>query len=234
MHHIIVIDKKISIIVPVLNESEIINQFLADIKNICNDEDCEIIVVDGDENRGTINNMNDANVITLVSKKGRSSQMNAGASIAKGQILLFVHADTSIPKDALNIIYGTLVGSKYVGGAFKLGFNTKNILLKFIAFTANIRTKITRIPYGDQAIFILKKYFDNIGGFKDIPLMEDIELIKRIKKLGGKICILEKEVITSPRRWYKNGIIFNTLRNHVLRILYSLGISAKTLEKIYK
>jgi hypothetical protein len=99
---------------------------------------------------------------------------------------------------------------------------------------ASLRSRITRIPFGDQAIFIRKAYFQKLGGFKDIPLMEDLEIMQRIKKKGDKICIIRCKVLTSPRRWEKEGILRCTLRNWLLQVLYFFGVPPYKLAKWYK
>ncbi|MEW6417587.1 MAG: TIGR04283 family arsenosugar biosynthesis glycosyltransferase [Nitrospirota bacterium] len=223
----------ISIVVPVLHETEVINPFIEHIRKVGEGEDYEIIVVDGNPERDTINVIKDLNVIKTTSPKSRARQMNAGAAVAGGEILLFLHVDTKLPQNALRKIKEVLQDGIYVGGAFDLELDSDRKSLKFIAWTARIRVRHTRIPYGDQAIFIRKDYFDALGGYRNIPLMEDVELMERIKKLRKKIYIIEEPVSSSPRKWLKDGIFFTTLRNHIIRILYSLGVSPNRLVKLY-
>jgi rSAM/selenodomain-associated transferase 2 len=194
----------------------------------------EIIVVDGDPQGTTVKVIDDSKVISITADQGRARQMNAGAKIAKGQVLIFLHADTLLPPEALNKISRMLENKKYVGGAFNLGIDSGRLLLKYIAARASMRSRINRIPYGDQAIFILKSYFDNIGKFKDIPLMEDVDLMRRIKKRGDKIYIFSDQVKTSPRRWEKEGVIYTTVKNQILMGLYYLGVGPEKLVKYYR
>ena len=112
--------------------------------------------------------------------------MNAGAAVARGRILLFLHADTQLPPGGLLKIVDVLEDDQYIGGAFDLGIDSKRLFLKFIAARARLRSRLSRIPYGDQAIFVRKTYFEQIGGFKEFPLMEDIDFMKRIKRNGAK------------------------------------------------
>ena len=220
-----------SIIIPVLHELKKINLLLEDLQEF--EENFEIIVVDGNPNRETINIIRNKDIKILVSKVGRGRQMNTGVAGASGEILIFLHADTQLPVTALDRIRHALKKKQYVGGAFDLSIRSDKLILKVIAKCASLRSRLTRIPYGDQAIFIRKDYFNKIGGYKEIPLMEDVELMQRIKKRGDKICILSDRVFTSPRRWEKEGIICCTLRNWIIIILYLIGISPDKLARYY-
>ena len=223
-----------SIIAPVLNEADRIN---TTIEHLCKQDSegiCEIIVVDGDPNGGTIKAIENETVKALISPKGRGRQMNTGADIACGEILVFLHADTRLPEMALEKIYDVLQSKKYVGGAFNLAIDSERLLLKYIAVRASFRSRLNRIPYGDQAIFIRKDYFDRIGRFKEIPLMEDVDLMRRIKKRGDKIVILDDRVKTSARRWETEGALYTTIRNRILVSLYYLGVSPYKLVKFYR
>ena len=226
-------DCKISIIVPVLNEQGQINSFIDKIKDQDFDDYFEIIIVDGDSQGGTINTIRDNSVLCITSPEGRGRQMNAGAAAASGEILIFLHADTTLPDGALDKISLALQDMDYVGGAFDLKIDSDRLFLKYISARASLRSRWNRIPYGDQAIFIRKKYFDQIGGYKEIPLMEDVDLMRRIKKDGKKIFILPDKVITSARRWESDGVLYTTMRNQILVRLFYLGISPHRLAKYY-
>jgi rSAM/selenodomain-associated transferase 2 len=224
---------KFSIILPVLNEGPIINPLLDRLALLKAKERYEIIVVDGDPNGATIKAINQNNIQCFFSAPGRAQQMNAGALQARGGILIFLHADTELPPNVFHQTSLILKQDRYIGGAFDLGIKSDKLMLKLIAKVASWRSRLTRIPYGDQAIFIKKDYFLNLGGYKDIPLMEDVELMHRIKKSGGKIFIFSERVFTSHRRWEKEGVIYCTLRNWLLLTLYHLGISPTKLAKYY-
>lgn len=224
---------KFSIIIPVLHEPENINHLIEHVHSIGEGTDYEIIVVDGSPTRDTISALKDDRTIPIPSEACRARQMNRGAEAARGDVLIFLHADTKLPHEAFVKISGALLDNTSAGGAFSLGMDTDRIILKFIAWTANVRVWLTRVPFGDHAIFLRREYFQEIGGYKDIPLMEDVELMERIRKSGGKILILKEKVKTSPRKWETGGIFRTTFRNQIIRRLYRLGVSPDTLHRIY-
>jgi rSAM/selenodomain-associated transferase 2 len=224
---------KFSIIIPVSHEANRINFLIKDIYRQKTDERFEIIVVDGDPNKGTIQAIKNREARVLVSQAGRARQMNKGASIALGEILVFLHADTFLPYNAFTLIIDVMNKKSYVAGAFDLKIGSERLIFKLIGHIASVRSRLTRMPYGDQAIFIKRDYFTEIGGYQDIPIMEDVELMERIKKRRDKIYIIPECVITSPRRWENEGILSCMLRNWSLIFMYHLGISPFTLSKFY-
>jgi len=222
-----------SIVIPVYNEQEIINQTIGHTRMICEGHDYEIIVVDGNPSKNTIESIKDKEVIKIVSERGRGRQMNAGASASKKDILLFLHADTKLPDNALKKISDVILNNRFVGGAFDLGIESDRYIYRIIEKIVYYRTRITKIPYGDQAIFIKKDFFKEMNGYKEIPIMEDVELMLRIKRLKKNIFIIPDKVKTSSRRWEKEGIIYCTLRNWLLIILFFLGFPPEKLVKYY-
>jgi rSAM/selenodomain-associated transferase 2 len=223
-----------SIIIPVLREEAVINGLIEHLQGIEGNEETEIIVVDGDPEAGTLIAISRGDVKKIRSARGRGRQMNEGAGVAKGNILIFLHADTELPSNALNLIATAMQDERYVAGAFDLGIKSERFVFRIIESVASLRSHITGIPFGDQAIFIRKDYFDKIGGYKDIPIMEDVEMMGRIKKLGDRITIIKQRVNTSPRRWEKESIIGCTLRNWLLQSLYLLRVSPERLSKLYR
>lgn len=224
-----------SIIIPVLHEGEHILSSIDRIHALRPVESYEIIVVDGAPDLDTLRFLRGRKDVTAVAAEtGRARQMNRGAGVARGEILLFLHADTELPPGALGKIAEVLHGTDAVAGAFDLGIASGKPVFRIIERAASIRSRLTRIPYGDQVLFMKKEYFDLIGGFREIPLMEDIELMRRIKKQGGQIHILRERVMTSPRRWEKEGILLCTLRNWAISTLYYLGVSPETLNRFYR
>jgi rSAM/selenodomain-associated transferase 2 len=225
---------KFSIIVPVLHEAERINDLIGHLRQMDLERSCEIIVVDGSPEGDTLQMIQDNTVIKIPSEKGRAKQMNAGASAARGDILIFLHADTELPLHAFARMNTFINRKDYIGGAFDLGIKSDKWIFKVIAFLASLRSRLSRIPFGDQGIFIRRNYFNEIGGYKEIPLMEDVELMRRIRRSGNKIWIYKDRVMTSPRRWEKEGIFYCTLRNYTNQLLYFLGVSPRHLVKFYK
>ncbi len=222
-----------SIILPVLREASLVNDVIDHLRGLENNNETEIIVVDGDPEGTTLTAITRDNVIKLGSPRGRGRQMNAGAREAKGKILLFLHADTELPLNALRLIAAAMKDKRYVAGAFDLGIRSERLIFRLIESAASLRSRATRIPFGDQAIFVRKDYFEKIGGYKDIPIMEDVEIMKRIKKRGDTILIVRQRVHTSSRRWEKEGILRCTLRNWLLQVLYLVGVSPHRFSKLY-
>ena len=225
---------RFSVIIPVLHESAGINDLLGHLRLLDAAGHCEIIVVDGSAEKDTILSINGNDVVCLSSPPGRARQMNAGAALASGDVLIFLHADTRLPADALPLISRAMNGSAYWGGAFSLGISSRKWIYRLIALTASWRSRLTRIPYGDQAIFIRRDDLRTLGGYPVIPIMEDVALMRQIKKRGGKITIIRRSVATSPRRWEREGVLRATLRNWLLEAAYLLGRPPEKLAPYYQ
>lgn len=224
---------KISVIIPVYGEAETIASCIANVRECCGDN-CEIIIVDGSADGSTLSAVNDDRVVLLASPPGRAVQMNCGAQNAQGDILLFLHADTILPHAADTLIRKALRAPCATAGAFKLAFDSSSRTMKLIAFIADLRCRIERVPYGDQAIFISKSTFYELGGYPEIPLMEDVELFQTIKKQRKEIVILKESVMTSARRYLATGPLRCALRNTCLRLLHRFGVRAETLATMYR
>lgn len=223
-----------SIIIPVLYEQENINRCVDSVLAQSWIDGSEVIVVDGDPHGETIKAIDSKLVKGITSPAGRGRQMNAGAARASGRVLLFLHADTLLPEGGLSRILEALEDEEIAGGAFSIEYETKRLGVKFVAWTTWLRSRVMRIPYGDQAIFIRKDYFEAIGGYADIPIMEDTDLMRRVKKEGWKIAILDERVRTSDRRWVEEGVVYSVVRNAVLLGLFCMGVRAEKLAKFYK
>jgi rSAM/selenodomain-associated transferase 2 len=224
---------RFSIIIPVYREAGRIRQTLDSLLINTDRADCEIIVVDGETDPSTLAMVQSKAVRKISSPKGRGIQLNTGAREASGEFLIFLHADTRLPANALEEIDRTMQSKNIVAGAFDLGIDSDRYAFRVIEKIASWRSRLTRIPYGDQAVFIRRDDFRSLGGFQEIPIMEDVELMKRIKKQGGKIHILPNRVRTSARRWEKEGLLYGTMRNWLLVLLYYLGVKPEKLARFY-
>jgi rSAM/selenodomain-associated transferase 2 len=229
-----ILKKNFSIIIPVFNEGDTINSAIAAVNNLAHPENREIIVVDGHPDQTTLQEIKCEQAIIINSPKSRGNQLNYGAAQATGDVLIFLHADTRLPESALQKISAVLQDQECIGGAFDLGIAADSFAFRIIEKVASWRSRLTRIPYGDQAIFIRTDYFRQMGGFRNIPIMEDVDLMQRIKQQKGKIKIIGEPVSTSPRRWEKEGLILCTLRNWLLLSLFLFGVKPETLVKFYR
>ena len=234
------IHRSIAVIIPVLHETGTINPTLQHLDTFTVQPKLEVIVVDGDARQTTLNaiafhSLHNIRLKTAAASQGRGAQMNAGAALAKADILLFLHADTLISQSAIESLQQKIDQNRtVVGGAFDLKIRSSKKCYRLIETLANARSRITRIPYGDQAIFIRRDYFQRLGGFAEIPLMEDVALMRRIKKKKGRIAILHQRVETSARRWENEGAVKCTLRNWILIALYFLGVPPNRLARFYR
>jgi rSAM/selenodomain-associated transferase 2 len=221
----------LSIIIPVLNEEAIIEATLNRFKD---DLNLEVIVVDGGSRDNTVSIANRLGVkVIKTTSSGRANQMNAGAEVASSKILLFLHADTRLPVNYLKTIEDTLSKPQVIGGAFQLAIEGEAKSLRLIEIMVNIRSRYFGLPYGDQALFIYQSIFKSVGGFANLPIMEDFELVQRLKS-RGKIAIAPADVITSSRRWQKLGVWQTTLINQLIIIGYYLKIPPYKLNKFYR
>jgi len=223
----------VSVVIPVYSESEIINACIWEVVEFDGEEPSEVIVSDGGPDHLTLEAIEAPGVIKVKSPPGRGTQMNAGAGMATGDILFFLHVDTDLPHGAVESVRRAVQGGA-VAGAFSLSIDSPKWSLKIISWFANLRSRLERVPYGDQAQFITADLFRELGGFADIPIMEDVELFRKIRKLGLPIVILRDRVKTSARRWEKEGILRRTLTNWWLRIRYRFGTSPETLKLQYR
>ena len=221
----------LSIIVPALDEAENLARLLPALAAEC--PGAEVLVVDGGSADATPRVMAAwPRARYLPSARGRARQMNAGARAASGDLYLFLHADTVLPRGAAAAIARVLADSAVIGGRFDVAFSSPRWPFRVIAALMNARSRLTGVATGDQAIFVRRADFEAVGGYPDIPLMEDIELSARLKRRGRLAC-LGLRVITSARKWEREGIVRTVLLMWTLRLLYFLGVGAGTLHRWY-
>jgi rSAM/selenodomain-associated transferase 2 len=191
-------------------------------------------VVDGGSTDATLSIAREFTDKVLVTGKGRGLQMNLGARNAAGEILLFLHADCTLPEGGFRMIRQALKDSRVSAGAFDLSIEHPGLRYRIVEFGANLRSRLTSIPYGDQGMFLRKEVFDLLGGFADVPLMEDMELSSRLKKMG-KIVFLRPPIRTLPRRWLDEGVAYTTLRDWSIALSYRfLRVPPRRLLKYYR
>ena len=218
----------ISIIVPVLNEGPTLATTLAPLATT----PYELIVVDGgstDETPSLAQRYADK---FITCRKGRGFQQHCGAVCATGEVLAFVHADTRLPPGFGELIWDAFDDPTVVLGAFRLRLWPTNPWLRLVAHVANLRSVLLKLPYGDQVLFMRRSIYFHVGGFQDLPIMEDVDLVRRVKKLG-KLRIVSGHVVSSSRRWQQEGMLYTTLRNWFLITRYLGGTSPERLEKHY-
>lgn len=216
----------ISIIIPTLNEESNIRACLVALQSF--KEQSEIIIVDGGSSDRTVGISKSLADKVIVSAKGRAKQMNAGAAQARGETLVFLHADTLLPQNSLELLSQIDKG----WGRFDIQLKGKVAMLKVVATLMNWRSRLTGIATGDQVIFVNKKLFNEVGGYSDIALMEDINLCAKLRKISSPIC-LDAKVISSGRRWEQFGVFKTIVLMWSLRIRYFFGESPETLSLLY-
>jgi hypothetical protein len=219
----------ISIVIPTLNEEAEIGIAL---EHCSAGSDNEIIIVDGGSSDKTPEIARAYGAKVLLSAKGRARQMNAGARAARGEVLLFLHADTRLPQGFEGHVYKTVFQPGVSAGAFLLNLAPPLPGLKLIQSLANWRSRVLQMPYGDQAIFLKKRLFWDLGGFSETPIMEDLDLIRRLR-CRGRIAVLPVPATSSSRRWKEGGVWKTTLKNLALLTGYFLGLAPTRLAKWY-
>ena len=221
----------ISVIIPALNEETYIRPCIETIRQ--EDAAFEIIVADGGSADRTIEIAESLKgVKVLRTARGRGLQMNAGALYATGETLLFLHADTILQKGWSRAIGQTLQDNSVVAGAFTFTIDSPEKKYRIVEQWVKLRCSLFKLPYGDQGIFVRRTVFKNVGGYKEIPLMEDVDLIERLKE-QGEIVVLDTTAFTSARRWINKGLLCTAAMNQLAMLLYRLGISPHILAKIY-
>ncbi len=220
----------LSIVVPVLNEQQQLERLIPHLQ-YWRQRGCEVVVVDGGSQDGTLQSLSQCDVELISAARGRASQQHAGAGRATGDYLLFLHADTLLPEDADSRVRQALQHHSW--GRFNVQINGRHCMLKVIARMMNLRSCISKIATGDQAIFMHKQVYWQVGGFDQQPLMEDIEMSKKLKALGRPACVAAK-VVTSGRRWETRGVWTTIFLMWQLRWQYWRGVSAEVIAARYR
>ena len=223
--------KDVSIIVPVLNEASLLPPLLGRLAALR--ERAEVIVVDGGSADGTANLVRAAGwARALTAPRGRARQMNAGAAAATAEVLLFLHADTTLPATALEDIRAALADPGVVAGRFDVRLDNPGFIYRVVEAFMNLRSRWTGIWTGDQAVFVQRSVFQRLGGYPDLPLMEDVEFTRRLKRAGRRAC-LRSHVLASARKWEREGVLRTIVLMWALRFLYMLGVSPARLHRWY-
>ena len=221
---------KISIIVPTLNESRCLNEALVKIQQL---SPYELIVSDGGSHDDTLKIAAKFTQHIIKGPAGRALQMNAGAQVATGDLLLFLHADSHIKPNSYQKMLDTMKNPKVIGGAFSLLIESSKWALQIINQFANLRSKYLGRAYGDQAFFVKKHIFQQMKGYTEFPICEDLDFYKRLKVFGS-VVLLKEVVLTSPRRWVNDGIWLTTIKNIFIATLFELGFPPRILTKWYQ
>lgn len=224
--------KHLSIIIPILNEATQMPELFAHLLPYQR-VGCEIIFADGGSDDGSVMLAKVAGYSVVSARRGRALQMNAGAEAATGEVLLFLHADTRLPQGALHHIEAAFVSGKHDWGRFDVCIAGRPFMLRVISRMMNWRSRLTGIATGDQAMFVRRVAFRQLQGFPEQPLMEDIELSKRLKSLSRPACITQC-VTTSGRRWETRGVWRTILLMWCLRLQYWLGADVEQLARQYR
>lgn len=223
---------KLSIIVPMLNEAPALPDLLEHLLPLRRGG-VEVILVDGGSEDGSVAIATCAGFEVVGAERGRARQMNAGAATARGDALLFLHADTRLPDGAMQLIDAALADGRYAWGRFDVEFDVRTWTMDATAFGMNLRSRVSGIATGDQALFMTRAAFDGVGGFPDQPLMEDVEITSRLRRRSRPACI-RSPVVTSARRWQSRGPWRTILLMWRLRLAYWFGASPADLARQYR
>ncbi|NQU43239.1 glycosyltransferase family 2 protein [bacterium] len=224
----------LSVIVPTLNEEASLGGTLDALKVAGGKdfESVEIVVVDGGSRDRTVEIAKSRGTQVFECPPGRGRQMDLGAREAVGDILLFLHADSIPPRCYLPLILQALDRPDVVAGAFSLRIDSAGFAYRLIDGVTNWRARFLRSPYGDQGLFLKASVFKDLGGFRDLPILEDFDLVRRLRR-RGRICILPEAVCASPRRWVKRGLLRTWLMNQTMLAGYYMGVSPVRLSQFY-
>ncbi len=222
---------RLSIVIPALNEANNIAVTLVPLQ-VMRARGVEVLLIDGGSVDATAQIASSLVDRVISTNKGRAAQMNAGAAVATGDTLLFLHADSILPPDADRLIFNGLQSTSRAWGRFDVAIKGAHFFLPVIAWFMNHRSRLTAIATGDQGLFMTVDAFKSAGGFASIPLMEDVSMCVTLKKIGAPICLTQK-IITSGRRWEKHGVSRTILLMWRIRLAYFLGADPAQLHRAY-
>lgn len=218
----------LSIIIPVLNEADCLDQTLTDlVQRPWVRQHCEVIVSDGGSDDGSLEIAQRHPCKIVRSDAGRARQMNAAGSTAQGKTLLFLHADSRLPQD-----FGDMIDTSLSWGFFRIRLSGNGLAYRVIEAAINLRTRVSRVAGGDQGLFFERHFFESLDGFPRIPLMEDIAISKKARRLAAPF-VIESAITSSSRRWQQRGIVKTVLLMWSLRFAFWLGVNPERLHRIY-
>jgi rSAM/selenodomain-associated transferase 2 len=214
---------KLSVVIPALDEAERIEAAIRGALDAPTDPAVELIVVDGGSSDATRQLAAAAGARVIESGRGRARQLRAGVRASAGDVLLVLHADTRLPPGWATAVRDALRDERVVGGAFRLRFDERAFVFRFIEFGAHLRSALWRLPYGDQALFMRRSALEMIGGIPEVSIMEDLDLVHRLKRCG-RLALLAAPAMTSARRYRAGGPLRTMLRHWVAAAAWTLGV----------
>jgi len=223
--------KKISIVIPVLNEAEALRRHLPLLQDF-RAQGHELIVVEGGQETVAEEEFAHWADQWLRSAPGRATQMNTGAVKASGEVLLFLHIDTQLPAEGLTPVAKAFEQLRHVWGRYDVRLSGDKAVFRVIEFMINLRSRVSGVATGDQTLFMRRSVFEQIGGFPDVPLMEDVAISKLLRAKAPPVCLREK-VTTSSRRWEKHGVTKTVWLMWKIRLLYFFGVAPAKLRDLY-
>ncbi len=219
---------RLAIVIPTLDEERGLSDFLPRALAIGD----EVCISDGGSSDATVDVARSLGARVVTGTPGRGTQLNRGARATESEVLLFLHADTRLPKGAAGLVREAIAGGT-VGGGFLVRFEPARGAMRYGHLGPNLRTRLTDCPVGDQAQFVRRDSFETLGGFRDWPILEDLDFIRRLKRTG-RIAIIDQPVTTSARRFLRRGVLRATATNYLIWTLYLAGISPQKLARFYK
>jgi rSAM/selenodomain-associated transferase 2 len=221
----------ISVVIPALNEGKTVRRCIEMVK--AEGADCEIIVVDGGSSDNTLEEVELFQDVLLVrTGRGRGRQLNAGAAAARGEVLLFLHSDTIIEEGWSTAVASAFERAGVAGGAFMFTIDCPGMRYRLTDYWVKMRCRLFSLPYGDQGFFVKREMFEKLKGYRDIPVMEDVDIVERLKGFG-RIAIVEKKAYVNARKWIKEGWFRTAARNQIVMLMYRFGVDPDRLARIY-